>query len=304
MHAHHGACARSPRRPHPSPPRYEAGELARSIARAYKDVVLRPYRGAQAQGALGFGKGLLSFGLGFLAMPVRPRLPLMACAHPLIWQAWLSLCIPPKFDKLRSNLIWQVVLSLGGFSFGLATAASHAERRRERLKHRNHASSGPNAVMSASQPLRRPREFGTHGQIQPARVPDEQQRAEAEAASVLQRAWRQRTLRRGSLANPSTTADGGANSADGGANSAANGLHRALTASRAFDMYVSHALHQHQARHARDAASVLSQRRRVGLGTAAAFGFGIGWRTASVDRSSNSKAKAKAAGGKVIEVRV
>ena len=86
MHAHHGACARSPRRPHPSPPRYEAGELARSIADEYKEVVLRPYRGAQAQGALGFGKGLLSFGLGFLAMPVRPRLPLMACAHPLIWQ--------------------------------------------------------------------------------------------------------------------------------------------------------------------------------------------------------------------------
>ena len=67
-----------PFRPHRSPHRYEAGELARSIAHAYKDVVLRPYRGAQAQGALGFGKGLLSFGFGFLAMPVRRRWPLMA----------------------------------------------------------------------------------------------------------------------------------------------------------------------------------------------------------------------------------
>ena len=78
MHARHGACERSPRRPHRSPHRYEAGELARSIAHAYKDVVLRPYRGAQSQGALGFGKGLLSFGFGFLAMPVRRRWPLMA----------------------------------------------------------------------------------------------------------------------------------------------------------------------------------------------------------------------------------
>ena len=86
MHARHGAYDRSPRRPHRSPHRYEAGELARSIAHAYKDVVLRPYRGAQTQGALGFGKGLLSFGFGFLAMPVRRRWPLMACAHPLIWQ--------------------------------------------------------------------------------------------------------------------------------------------------------------------------------------------------------------------------
>ena len=224
----------------------------------------------------------------------------------------------PSFGKLESNLIWQVVLSLGGFSFGLATAASHAERRRERLKHRHHASAGPSAVMSASQPLRRPREFGMHGQIQPARVPDEQQRAEAAAATVLQRAWRPRMLRRRrGLASPSSTADGVANSA-------AIGLHRALTASRTFDTYVSHALHQHQARHARDAASVLSQRRRVGLpvGTAAAFGFGMGWRQhasahhgasalgamgwrpAAVDRPSDSKGKAKAAGGKVIEVRV
>ena len=78
MHARHGAYDRSPRRPHRSPHRYEAGELARSIAHAYKDVVLRPYRGAQSQGALGFGKGLLSFGFGFLAMPVRRRWPLMA----------------------------------------------------------------------------------------------------------------------------------------------------------------------------------------------------------------------------------
>ena len=191
-----------------------------------------------------------------------------------------------------------MVISLGGFSFGLATAASHAERRRERLKHRHHASAGPSAVMSASQPLRRPREFGLLGQIQPARVPNEQQRAEAAAATSLQRAWRQRMLRRRrGLANPSSTTDGVANSA-------ANGLHRALTASRTFDTYVSHALHQHQARHARDAASVLSQRRRV-LGTAAAFGFGMGWRRpVAVDWPTNSKGKAKAAGGKVIEVRV
>ncbi len=202
--------------------RYEAGQLARAIAHAYKGVLYRPYNGAKTGGALGFGKGLLSFGVGFVAMPV--------------------------------------VLALGGFSMGLAAAASHAER----IKQRNNAGVWSSGVVGSSQPLRCPREFGVHGQIQPARTPAEQQRAEAEAATTLQRVWRQR--RRGPPAPyPSTAA---------AANAAAFGVHRALTASRTLEAYVNHALHQHQARHARDASSVVSQRRHIGLGSASAFGFG------------------------------
>ena len=134
----------------------DAAVFAREIAAAYKDVVMKPYTGARTGGVVGFGKGLVSATAGLVAV--------------------------------------KIALALGSISLGLAAAASRAEKKRVERRNKTARRYGP-AAEAAERPIRRPREFGVHGQILPYTEPH----IDAEhhlAARLILRRWREGVQRR------------------------------------------------------------------------------------------------------------